>query len=57
MSDRPPDDVTEPIDDEGPGSDPGAAYERAAEEGQVSEGDRETDEPVPGVEDVYRSGS
>lgn len=57
MNDRPPDDMTQPIDEEGPGSDPGAAYERAAEEGQLSDDEGEAAAPQPGVEDVYRSGS
>ncbi len=65
MSDRPPDDVrdglpddvTEPIGDEGPGSDPGAGYDRAAEAGQRLDDERERAEPALGVEDVYRSGS
>lgn len=48
------------IDDEGPGADPGAGYERATE---AVDGDGEVDAiqseepPSPGVGEVYRSGS
>ncbi|MGH9226541.1 MAG: hypothetical protein ACRD2W_22770 [Acidimicrobiales bacterium] len=47
----------EVLDEEGPGSDPGAAYRRAADAGALDDDADGADEPVPGVEDVYRSGS
>ena len=60
MSDRRPDDVPNPNDDGGPGSDPGTAYDRAIEEGQVEPPGEPEDEDEgrrPSVGDVYRSGS
>ena len=56
MTDRRPDDDLEPIGDEEPGSDPGAAYDRAVEEGQAPTPEPE-EEPGPDVGDVYRSGA
>jgi hypothetical protein len=58
MTDRPPSPENrafDPADDERPGSDPGAAYDRAVEADEVEEDQPEGDQP--GVGDVYRSGS
>jgi hypothetical protein len=58
VTDRPPDDLLEPIEDPGPGSDTGAAYERAADEGQVVEQPPDDGEGrMPAAGDVFRSGS
>lgn len=60
MTDRPPDpeDRTfDPDDEERPGSDPGAAYDRAVDAGQVHEDDEASDGDMPDAGDVYRSGS
>lgn len=57
MTDQPPsraDREPEPRTDEQPGSDPGAAYDLAVDEGQVEPAD-EPDGPDAG--DVFRSGS
>jgi hypothetical protein len=54
---RPPNDLRDPIDDPGPGSDSGAAYERALEEGQVERPQDDGEERGPDVGDVFRSGS
>ncbi len=60
MTDRPPDpeDRTfDPDDEDRPGSDPGAAYDRWADAGQVPDEGEENDDALPGAGDVYRSGS
>jgi hypothetical protein len=56
VTDRRRDDTEDFLDEEGPGSDPGVGYERAAESGQVEEPEDEGT-PSPDVGDVHRSGS
>jgi hypothetical protein len=54
VTERPAEETRDFIDD-GPGADPGAAYERAVEEGAVEE-ERETGDG-PGLDEAFRSGS
>jgi hypothetical protein len=56
VTDRRPDETADDLlDEEGPGSDPGAAYRRAADAEETAPD--EEDERGPDVGDVYRSGS
>jgi hypothetical protein len=57
VTDRPPEDLHEPIQDPGPGSDTGAAYERAVDEGQVQRRPEDDEGRGPDVGDAFRSGS
>lgn len=55
MTEPTPEPADDLLDQEGPGSDPGAAYEPAADAEQVEPD--EDGERGPDVGDVYRSGS
>lgn len=58
MTDEERTDADDFIDEPGPGADPGEAYRRAANEGQLAPDDEDADAPNrPDVGDVYRSGS